>query len=448
MNVQHTPIAITENREEHNYARVPERWIVPVRVVWLTLVVLTLVIFFASLPVYLAQLQTSCSGTPCAYDQFSPAQVGALQRIGLSLGDYARYTLALTLASVVLCVVVSTLIVWRRSDDRMALLVALFLVTFGPIMATSSVPGRGTPWQVPNECLTYLALVLLVFVFLLFPSGQFVPRISRWLPVVFLAGLIPTAFLAPAMPNTLVDALGYLVSLCEAAVLVFIQLYRYLRVSSPIQRQQTKWVIFGFAVSVIVNVGNSVLFFSVLTSSDSLYVPAFIAINNFLVLLAPLSFGLAILRYRLWDIDIIINRTLVYGALTLLLTAVYVGLVIGLQALLRGIIGQDNGVAIVISTLVIVALSQPLRARIQVLIDRRFYRRKYDAAKTLQAFSAQLYKELDVRQLSEQLIAVVSETMQPTSVSLWLCQSHQGKQAGSSLSPGVQRTTSLEVRQR
>src|SRR5262249_17473864 len=107
MNVEPTPIAITENREQHNYARVPERWIVPVRVVWLTLVVLTLVIFFASLPVYLAQLQTPCSGTPCAYDQFSPAQVGVLKRISLSLGDYALYKLALTLASVVLCLVVS-----------------------------------------------------------------------------------------------------------------------------------------------------------------------------------------------------------------------------------------------------------------------------------------------------------------------------------------------------
>ena len=401
--------------------RLHGRWLLLARCVWITLVVLTLAIFFASLPVYLAQLQTPCSGTPCAYDQFSPAQVGALKRIGLSLGDYALYTLALTLASVVLCLVVSTLIVWRRSDDRMALLVALLLVTLGPIV-TSSVPVSPSPWQVPNECLTYLALALLVFVFLLFPNGQFVPRSTRWLLVVFLAGLIPTTFLGPAMPNTLVDTLGYLVSLCEAAVLVFIQLYRYRQVSSPMQRQQTKWVVFGFAVPAIVYVGGYVLglIFPVVASSDSLYEPASAAVNSFLVLFIPLSFGFAMLRSRLWDIDVLINRTLVYGTLTASLALIYVGLVIGLQALLRGLISQDNSVAIVISTLAIAALFQPLRHGIQRSIDRRFYRSKYDARRIIDAFSTTLRAETDLTQLSEQLVAVVQETMQPAHISLWL----------------------------
>src|SRR5260370_38999568 len=129
----------------------------------------------------------------------------------------------------------------------MALLVASLLVTRGPIVA-SSVPVSPSAWPVPNECLTYLALALLLFVFLLFPNGQFVPRSTRWLLVVFLAGLIPTTFLGPAMPNTLVDTLGYLVSLCEAAVLAFIQLYRYRQGSRSMQPQRTKWVGFRFAV--------------------------------------------------------------------------------------------------------------------------------------------------------------------------------------------------------
>ncbi len=136
----------------------------------------------------------------------------------------------------------------------------------------------------------------------------------------------------------------------------------------------------------------------------------------------PISFGIAILRYHLYDIDILINRTLVYGTLSAILALVYFGLIFALQYLLRGIINQNNDVAIVISTLMIAALFQPLQRRIQTLIDRRFYRRKYDAAKILKAFSASLRTEVDLTQLREQLVAVVQETMQPSHVSLWLRQ--------------------------
>jgi hypothetical protein len=339
--------------------------------------------------------------------------------------------IALTLASVVVCLVVSTVIAWRRPDDRMALIVALMLVTFGPIIATSSVSASPSPWQVPNECLTFLAVSLLVLVFLLFPTGQFVPRWMRWTLVVFLAGLVPEIFVAPFMPNTPLDQLGFLVVLGEVAALALVQVYRYRRVSNPLQRQQTKWVVFGLAgpATVFVGVGVVAFIFVVLAGLSTLYPLALNVVSPCLLLLIPLSFGFAMLRSRLWEIDVLINRTLVYGALTVILTGVYVGLVIGLQALLRGIISQDSGVAIVISTLAIAALFQPLRRRIQRIIDRRFYRSKYDAAKTVAAFSATLRNEVDLDQLRKQLLAVVQETMQPTHVSLWLRPpEHNGKQ--------------------
>jgi hypothetical protein len=400
MDVQQAPTTVTESRERHSSARLHGRWLLLARGTWVALVVLTLTIFFASLPVYPAQLQTPCAGSACGFQQLTPDQAGALKGMGLSLAYYTASTVVLTLASVVLCLVVSTLIVWRRSDDRMALLVALLLVTNGPLAVTFNVSASPSPWQVPNECLSFLFLALFMLVFSLFPIGQFVPRWIRWTLVVFLG---------------------------EATILVVAQLYRYRRVSSPVQRQQTKWVVFGFAVPTTVYVLGIVpyLMFSVLSSPGSLYLPAFVVVQDFLQLLFPLSFGFAMLRARLWDIDVLINRTLVYGALTVTMTGilalVYLGSIIAIQALFRGLFQQASDVAIVVSILVIYALFQPVHTRIQTLIDRRFYRRKYDAAKVVAAFSATLRHEVELDQLREHLVTVAQETMQPTFVSLWLC---------------------------
>jgi len=436
MNLQpaSTPHTGNDERPDEVRTRLHGRWLLLARGFWITLVVLTLGIFFASLPVYLAQLQTPCAGMACTFSlQLTLELAGALKGIGLSLGNYVAYSVALTLASVVVCLVVSTLIVWRRSDDRMALLVALMLVTLGPFFATLSVWESSSPWRVPNAFLYFLTGALFVLVFLLFPNGQFVPRWMRWTFVVFLVGQVPSIFFrdVPFALNTSAAQVSYLLVIGEAAILAVVQLYRYRRVSSPLERQQTKWVVFGIAVPVIVYVSVHVpyLIFPVLASPGSLYPLAVIVVGILLLLLIPLSFGFAMLRSRLWEIDVLINRTLVYGALTVILTGVYVGLVIGLQALLRGIISQDSGVAIVISTLAIYFMFQPLRRRIQRIIDRRFYRSKYDAAKTVAAFSTTLRQEVDLDQLREQLLAVAHQTMQPAHVSLWLRPpEHAGKQ--------------------
>lgn len=434
----------TENRQSS--VRLQRRWLLPGRGGWVIMVVLTLGIFFASLPVYVALLQTPCADTDCYYLRLTPAQVEALKGIGLSPGNYAAYMVALTFVSIVACLVVSALIAWRRSEDRMALLVAFLLVMLGPATATFTVPVIPSPWQIPEECLGLLTFGLFVLIFLLFPSGQFVPGFMRWVFIGFLVGFVPSTFLAPSMLHTPIDSFGYLVALGEIATLVFVQIYRYRRVSSPLQRQQTKWVVFGFAVPVTIFVswGILALFFPVVAGSNSLSLLMYAAVQACLPLFAPLSFGLAILRYRLWDIDVLIRRTLIYGVLTIILTGVYVSLVIGLQTLLRGVISQDNNVAIVLSTLAIAALFHLLRVRIQAFIDRRFYRRKYDAAKTLQAFSVSLRNEVDLSQLSEQLLTVVQETMQPASVWLWLCHSASEKHISSPRNISLESTEVLK----
>ena len=215
-------------------------------------------------------------------------------------------------------------------------------------------------------------------------------------------------------------------------------IYRYQRMSTPIQRQQIKWIVFGGSATILIVLVTNLppLIFPALSRTGSLYDLFLVAINTLVFLPVIFCFAIAILRYRLWEIDVIINRTLVYSTLTGTLALVYVGLVIGLQTLLSSIISQDSGVAIVISTLAIAALFQPFRHRIQQVIDRRFYRRKYDAAQTLAAFSTTLRHEVDLDQLREALLAVVQETMQPAHVSLWV----------RPLEPSRQRNTRLLTR--
>ena len=424
MTLEHAAATSTSSREGQSDVHLPGSFRLLARGGWLVLVILTLATFFASLPTYVALLQTPCAGSACEWQQLTPAQVETLTGMGLSPGDYAAFVVALTLATVVVSLGVSIVIVWRRSNDRMAFIVALLLAATSPMIATTAVITSPFPWRVPNECLTFLGTALLGLVFLLFPSGQFVPSFTRWIFVVFLAVQVPVIFLQapPLIPNAPVSQPGWLVAASEFATVAIVQLYRYRRVSGPRERQQTKWVIFGLAVPIVVNVIVTVLYliFPMAALSGSFFSLAYNVFGACWPLFIPLSFGFAMLRSRLWDIDVLINRTLVYGALTASLTGIYVGLVIGLSTLLRGLISQDNGVAIVLSTLAIYFLFQPLRRGIQRSIDRRFYRSKYDATKTLAAFSAALRNEVDLSHLSEQLVEVVQETMQPTSVSLWL----------------------------
>jgi hypothetical protein len=372
----------------------------------------------------------------------------------LIVGSYGLVTTILLVANTSVWFAVSLVLFWRKSTDRAILLISLVLV-LTPGFFIPHYPGalvNDGVWWVPIDLLGLLAGITLIFWYT-FPDGRFVPGFTRWLALGWIAiSLLPVPILGVFSPwNWWLSPLFALVRIAFYCSLALALLYRYRRMATPLQRQQIKWVVFASTIFIVeVSVTEIVVFvvpsyFPALGLLTQLYQHIKL-ITPLLYVLVPLSIGIALLRYRLWDIDIIINRTLVYGTLTVILAVVYVGLVIGLQALLRGIISQDSSVAIVISTLAIAALFQPLRHRLQRVIDRRFYRSKYDAAKIVAAFSATLRQEVDLDQLREHLVAVVEETMQPAHVSLWLRPTqHDGERSAWGAHPLSSRHTEAPV---
>jgi hypothetical protein len=207
---------------------------------------------------------------------------------------------------------------------------------------------------------------------------------------------------------TIAGAILATASMVASAISLIVRMRR----AGRVERQQIKWLAYGGALVVGAVFVSSVI---AIWSED-------LGISLIIISLlgVPVFTGIAIVRHRLYDIDLIINRTLVYGSLTAMLVALYLGGVVELQRLLSPVVGDSNGLATVASTLAIAALFNPLRRRVQAFVDRRFYRRKYDAAKTLEAFNSRLRNETDLDALSNDLVGVASATMQPAHVALWL----------------------------
>ena len=278
--------------------------------------------------------------------------------------------------------------------------------------------------------------LILVFLPILFPDGR--PPSRRWRPVAWLGGLsiiliwVPISILIwPERGTTLLrdgetgeERPGWLLALAEAGfplmllagLLAVISLFVRFHRARGSERQQIKWFASAAALTFA-----WIFVFEQLVSAEGGVLEAIAAVSSLvLVPSIPIATGIAIFRYRLYDIDRIVNRALVYGFLTATLAAVYLGGVVVLQHLFRVLTGQESQLAVVASTLAIAALFVPLRRRVQGFVDRRFYRRKYDAAKTLETFSAKLRDETDLDRLGDEMVSVVRDTMQPEHVSLWL----------------------------
>ncbi len=396
-------------------------WLHVARGVWLAFVLAELVIIVLTLLESLKYGLTICpwAATSCFV---TPATAQALHRVGVAPSSYAILNLILALLQALIFLGVGGLLLWRKSSEPICLASSFVFVTIGlwPFFTSSTYPPAVAFGHISATYILPLAGYFLVT----FPDGRFAPRWSWLLVLLWIVQTIvfqlPGPFNILSWPPLLFAA----ELLLTYGGTLGVQIYRYVRVFNYSQRQQAKWLVFGVAGFIALNVLFS-LIATVFPGTGAAGSPVQLVsgtLSMYVLVILPVSVGVAIQRYHLWDIDLIINRTLVYGSLSAMLALVYFGLVIGLQSLVRLVTGSisEQPLIIVASTLAIAALFRPLRRRLQRIIDRRFYRRKYDAARTLAAFSATLRNEVDLDQLSEELVAVVQETMQPAHVSLWL----------------------------
>jgi hypothetical protein len=406
-------------------------WVKVIRAIWIVVVALVLVVFAFALPANFRQMETVCL-VNCAQFQLWPQDVLALQRLGLSLRFYAVYTTGLTALCVVGQLAAGAFIYSRRPKHIMTIFLSFGFVTFTTVFLQAQLEPliqENSGWLIPIRFLQSLGVWLALSYYYIFPDGRFIPRWSRWvvLGVAFYAIVL---FIYEPIPDLMnlfdrQDAFFFALFFFLILLGIWTQIYRYRKVSGLTERLQTKWVIYGLAILGIVTTLYSLwpIIFPILRLPGLLHTLYFIAggtINVVTLVFFWACLGIAILQYRLWDIDILIRRTLVYGALTLILALVYLGSVTLLQNLFSSISGQQSSVTIVLSTLAIAALFSPVRRRIQNIIDKRFYRRKYSAQKALEEFTAKVRDEVEPEQIGADLIAVVGETMQPIQVSLWL----------------------------
>jgi hypothetical protein len=314
----------------------------------------------------------------------------------------------------------------RRKNEWVGLLASLMLVMMPLNFIKRPEPFLYLPpldifLGFTANALAFLGILFLLNLIILFPDGKFAPGWMRWFAFSsnFVWILLVLAIIHFSQTDFFWSFSSVIVWL-TLSIAIFAQVYRYRRVSLPVQRQQTKLVVLGLVAFLFF-----LLYAVVINPLIEARLPWAAALLNLnlqvLVLcLLPISIAFSIFFYHLWDIDVIIRRTLVYGALTGTLVIVYFFTVVILQSIFRSLTGQTSPMIIVISTLFIAALFAPLRRRIQNDIDRRFYRRKYDAQKMLEKFAAMARDEVELEQLTAQLLAVVEETLQPDQVSLWL----------------------------
>lgn len=398
--------------------RLPGRWFHILHVLWLCVALLCVGTFLVSLPARRDELLRSAS-----------ALRPDLSQLGISASFHVAYNLAFETTVALVFFAVAAFIAWRKRDDDAALAISLLLIAFGAALPGTiySLVAQQPIWDMPFGFLLALGWLSALVFLCLFPDGAFVPR---WTPLLAALGAVWTAaFFALVGPlsesHRWLLVASYLVWATLFAFGALAQFYRYTRVSGFRERQQTKWVVFGSMAALggtclAVAYHVAVLALTPAAPANALYRFVAAALLSLASLLIPLSVAVAMLRHRLYDVDVLINRTLVYATLTGLLALIYFAAVVVFAQALQTFTQQGSEVAVALSTMLIAGLFQPLRRGVQAGIDRRFYRSKYDAAHALESFSASLPFLVDEDDLRERLVTVIEETMRPAHVTVWL----------------------------
>lgn len=370
-----TPVTRSDHRRRAGTPLLP-RWLVLARAVWVVTAILALGALLASIPGYVVV---------ASYGDFAGRMVEApveLVRILDLAGVLASFTSALV------CFALGALLYWRKPRDWMALFVSFYLVVYGIVQAG---PLERLDALIPG--LSYLATTFIqpilftlptIALLVLFPNGRCVPPWTRWLLVLAIP-LVPLTFYIPDQPwlppASWLMVLPYIYFFLILCTALYSQLYRYRHISGPIERQQTKWAVSGLLLWVFLVAVESVPYVIFMSRSPDATLSWWVPITSLIWWLSldvvPLTLTVAVLRYQLFDIDVFIRRTLIYGTLTFILGAIYFSVVAGAQPVLHTLTGQQTPhppLIIVATTLLIAALFNPLRRGIQATIDRRFYR--------------------------------------------------------------------------
>ena len=391
---------------------------------WVLIALLSIGLFWIDLVYDYFDVIIPCAGAPgvfndCNFVSLTPAEVSVWTSWGLSLQTYAVVMLSGAAFTFLMYTALAGLLLWQQRQSWLGLTISLAVIVIPYTMfAGSRSFGAIHPnliWPATIASIVGNGIMLL-FLYLV-PNGRFSPR---WAYIPMLTTFLLLIF-GPGLDQSLWSS-------AMVALVLFggsLQVYRYLRDANAVERQQTKWIIFGVVIFVTAIIAWVLVFGRALPVPDGR--PRIIAnfvgmvyTDYFALPFLPIAITIAILRYRLWGIDVIVRKTLVYLLLSGLLALVYFGIVVLLQTVVGQATDAQSPLVIVASTLLIAALFAPLRKRVQAFIDRRFYRQKYDAQQVLAQFAQVARDETDMEALTAELLRVVQETMQPESVSVWL----------------------------